>query len=314
MKISIRQVAAVAATATLVLTGTTACNRGGGEAGAASPKVVMALSTLNNPFFVEVRDGAQTAAKDAGVQLEIVDAQNDSATQANQLATAATGSTKAVIVNPVDSDAAASPVNALIKANLPVIGVDRTVNGADLTSLVASDNVAGGKQAADELAKSMGEKGSILVLQGVAGTSASRDRGQGFTDGLKAYPNIKVVAKQTANFDRATALDVTTNLLQSQPDVTGIFAENDEMALGAIQALGTKAGKDVKVVGFDGTADGLAAIQKGTLVATIAQQPAKLGQLAVELAAKAIKGEKVDKTVPVQVVSVTEANVGDYVK
>ena len=310
---SFRKIAALTATAALILAGTTACGRGGGDA-ASGTKIVMAISTLNNPFFVELRDGAQAAAEAAGVQLNIVDAQNDSATQANQLATAAAGATKAVIVNPVDSDAAASAVKALGKAGIPVIAVDRTVNGAELASLVASDNVAGGRQAADELAKSMGETGSVIALQGVSGTSASRDRGAGFEEGMKAYPNITVVAKQTANFDRAAALDVTTNLMQAHPEVTGLFAENDEMALGAVQALGARAGQDVMVVGFDGTSDGLAAIEAGTLVATIAQQPAELGRLAVELAVKAIKGTKIDKTVPVEVVSVTKTNVGDFTK
>jgi ribose transport system substrate-binding protein len=305
------KIATVTATAALILAGTTACSRG---AEASKDKIVIALSTLNNPFFVELRNGAIAAAKDAGVQLNVVDAQNDSATQANQLATAASGNTKAVIVNPVDSDAAASSVNALIKAGIPVIGVDRTVNGANLASLVASDNVAGGRQAAAELAKAMGEKGNVIHLQGVAGTSASRDRGTGFDEGMKAYPQITVVAKQTANFDRAAALDVTTNLMQANPGVTGLFAENDEMALGAIQALGAKAGNGVSVVGFDGTSAGLAAIKAGTLVATVAQQPAKLGQLAVELAVKAIKGETVKKTVPVEVVVVTKTNVGDFAK
>lgn len=308
-----RRIAALAATAALLVTGTTACNRGGGSA-AANEKVVLSLSTLNNPFFVELRDGAQAEAKKAGIDLEVVDAQNDSSTQANQLTTAANGSAKAVIVNPVDSDAAGTSVKALNKANIPVIAVDRTVNGADVKSLVASDNVAGGRQAADELAKAMGDKGSVIVLQGVAGTSASRDRGQGFAEGMKNHPNIKVVAQQTANFDRATALDVATNLVQAHADATGIFAENDEMALGAIQAIGDKAGKAIKVVGFDGTDDGFAAIKKGTLAATIAQQPAKLGQLAVDVAQKVLKGESVEKSMPVEVVSVTKANVADFAK
>jgi len=310
---SFRRIAAVTTAAALILVGTTACGRGGGDS-ASGAKVVLAVSTLNNPFFVELRDGAQAAATAAGLQLNIVDAQNDSATQANQLATAASSGAKLVIVNPVDSDAAGSAVKALNTANIPVIAVDRTVNGATVASLVASDNVAGGKQAAIELAKAMGEKGSVIDLQGVSGTSASRDRGAGFEEGMKAYPNITVVAKQTANFDRATALDVTTNLLQAHPDVTGVFAENDEMALGAVQALGSRAGTDIKVVGFDGTTDGLAAITAGTLAATIAQQPAELGKLAIELAVKTLAGDKVDATVPVEVVTVTKTNVGDFTK
>ncbi|MEC5151558.1 substrate-binding domain-containing protein [Cryobacterium sp. GrIS_2_6] len=310
---SFRRIAAVTTAAALILVGTTACGRGGGDS-ASGTKIVLAVSTLNNPFFVELRDGAQAAATAAGLQLNIVDAQNDSATQANQLATAASSGAKLVIVNPVDSDAAGSAVKALNTANIPVIAVDRTVNGATVASLVASDNVAGGKQAAIELATAMGEKGSVIDLQGVSGTSASRDRGAGFEEGMKAYPNITVVAKQTANFDRATALDVTTNLLQAHPEVTGVFAENDEMALGAVQALGSRAGTDVKVVGFDGTTDGLAAITAGTLAATIAQQPAELGKLAIELAVKTLAGEKVDATVPVEVVTVTKTNVGDFTK
>ena len=310
---SFRRIAAVTTAAALIIVGTTACGRGGGDS-ASGTKIVLAVSTLNNPFFVELRDGAQAAATAAGLQLNIVDAQNDSATQANQLATAASSGAKLVIVNPVDSDAAGSAVKALNTSNIPVIAVDRTVNGATVASLVASDNVAGGKQAAIELATAMGEKGSVIDLQGVSGTSASRDRGAGFEEGMKAYPNITVVAKQTANFDRATALDVTTNLLQAHPEVTGVFAENDEMALGAVQALGSRAGTDVKVVAFDGTTDGLAAITAGTLAATIAQQPAELGKLAIELAVKTLAGDKVDATVPVEVVTVTKTNVGDFTK
>ena len=314
MKLSLNRALALAAISGLLLTGATACNRGGDSAAGSNPKVVLALSTLNNPFFVEVRDGAQAAAKTANIQLEVVDAQNDSATQANQLANAQTSGAKAVIVNPVDSDAASASVTSLSKASIPVVGVDRTVNNAKLDSLVASDNVAGGKQAAEELGAALGKQGTIIVLQGVAGTSASRDRGAGFAEGMKAFPGIKIVAMQTANFDRAAALDVTTNLLQSNPGVTGVFAENDEMALGAVQALGAKAGNEVKVVGFDGTTDGLAAIKAGTMVASIAQQPAKLGQLAVEQAAKVLKGEKIDATVPVGVVTVNKTNIGEFTK
>ena len=314
MKLSLQRALALTAVGGLLLTGATACNRGTDSAAASNPKVVLALSTLNNPFFVEVRDGALAAAKTANIQLDVVDAQNDSATQANQLANAQTSGAKAVIVNPVDSDAASASVASLTKASIPVVGVDRTVNNATLNSLVASDNVAGGKQAAEELAAALGKQGTVIVLQGVAGTSASRDRGAGFAEGMKAFPDIKIVAKQTANFDRAAALDVTTNLLQANPGVTGVFAENDEMALGAVQALGAKAGKDVKVVGFDGTTDGIAAITAGTLGASIAQQPAKLGQLAVEQAAKVLKGEKIDATVPVSVVTVNKTNIGEFSK
>ncbi|MBG6191804.1 ribose transport system substrate-binding protein [Arthrobacter sp. CAN_A212] len=311
MKFTSRKTAALTVSLALALS-MTACNRDSGESAEGSASATLALSTLNNPFFVELRDGAEEAAEAAGMELDVVDAQNDSATQTNQLATAATSGTDAVLINPVDSDAAAASVAPLIEADIPVVAVDRTVNGAEVQSLVSSDNVAGGRQAADELAAAMGEEGEVIVLQGVAGTSASRDRGAGFEEGMAAYPNITVVAMQTANFDRAEALNVATNLLQANPDVTGIFAENDEMALGAIQALGDRAGDDVSVVGFDGTEDGLAAIEAGTLTATIAQQPAELGKQAVEVLEQILAGETVEETIPVPVTTVNADNVGEF--
>ncbi len=303
---------AALATATVAVVGCTNESTGGGGGG--GEKVALLLSTLNNPFFVDLRDGAQEAAKAAGISLDVSDAQNDAATQANQAANAQSSGAKVVIINAVDSQAAGPAVAPLITAKIPVIAVDRAVEGAQVTSFIASDNVAGGSQAAEGLAKALGEKGDVIILQGVPGTSASNDRGKGFGDKITSYSGIKVVAKQTANFDRAQALDVTTNLLQANPGVVGIFAENDEMALGAIQALGAKAGKDVKVFGFDGTDDALKAIKAGTLVGTIAQQPKELGKKAVEFAAKAAKGESIDAVSPVPVKTITSDNVGDYLK
>ena len=150
------------------------------------------------------------------------------------------------------------------------------------------------------------------MLQGKTGSSASRERGQGFDEGLKDSPNIKVVAKQTAEFERVKGLDVTTNLLQAHPNVKAIFAENDEMALGAIEALGDKAGKDVIVVGFDGVEDALKAIKEGTMYASIAQQPADMAAQAVVEASKLLKGEAATKEMQVDVVTVTKDNVDKF--
>ncbi|MFD7383253.1 MULTISPECIES: substrate-binding domain-containing protein [Streptomyces] len=275
-------------------------------------KVGMSLSTLNNPFFVQMKEGAQAEAEKAGVDLTVTDAQNDASQQANQLQNFTSSGVSSIIVNPVDSDAVGPGVRSANKADIPVIAADRGVNKAETATLVASDNVAGGKLAADALADKLGGKGSIVILQGTAGTSASRERGAGFAEGLKAYPDIKVVAKQPADFDRTKGLDVMTNLIQSHPGVTGVFAENDEMALGAAKALGSKAGKSVSVVGFDGTPDGLKAVEAGTLYASVAQQPAELGKIAVRNAVKAAKDEKVESTVKVPVKVVTRENVADF--
>ncbi|WP_228916711.1 substrate-binding domain-containing protein [Streptomyces sp. DH20] len=301
----------IAAVVAVAVVGATSLLHNGSSA-ADRPKIGLSLSTLNNPFFVQIRDGAEEEAKKLGVDLTVTDAQNDASQQANQLQNFTSGSLSAVVVNPVDSDAAGPSVRGANQAGIPVIAVDRGVNEADTSALVASDNVEGGALGAKALAEKLGGKGTIVILQGQAGTSASRERGAGFAEGLKDYPGIKVVAKQPADFDRTKGLDVMTNLLQAHPDIDGVFAENDEMALGAIKALGSKAGKSVQVVGFDGTPDGLKAVRAGTLYASVAQQPSELGRIAVRNALRAVEGEKVEKMVKVPVKVVTKENVAGF--
>ena len=318
----LRKTLAAVASATLLCTSLTACNRESGSTnaagnssttGSASAKsITFALSTQANPFFVQMRESAQKKADELGLTINFQDASDDSATQANQLANAAATGAGAAIVNPTDSDAMASAVKQLTDAKIPVVAVDRAVNNAEVSSYIASDNVGGGKQAAKALSEAINGEGEILVLQGKTGSSASRERGQGFEEGLKDSPNIKVVAKQTAEFERVKGLDVTTNLLQAHPNVKAIFAENDEMALGAIEALGDKAGKDVIVVGFDGVEDALKAIKEGTMYASIAQQPADMAAQAVVEASKLLKGEAATKEMQVDVVTVTKDNVDKF--
>ena len=312
----LRKTLAVVASATLLCTSLTACNRdsGGNNAAgdSANKSITFALSTQANSFMVKMREGAQKKADELGLTINFQDASDDSATQANQLANAAATGAGAVIVNPTDSDAMAPAVKQLTDAKIPVVAVDRAVNNAEVSSYIASDNVGGGKQAAKALSEAIHGEGEILVLQGKTGSSASRERGQGFEEGLKDSPNIKVVAKQTAEFERVKGLDVTTNLLQAHPNIKAIFAENDEMALGAIEALGDKAGKDVIVVGFDGVEDALKAIKEGTMYASIAQQPADMAAQAVVEASKLLKGESATKEMQVDVVTVTKENVDKF--
>ncbi|MFH8799434.1 substrate-binding domain-containing protein [Streptomyces sp. NPDC017936] len=302
---------ALAAVVTVAIVGATSFLHGGSPA-ASKPKVGLALSTLNNPFFVQIQSGAKAEAKKLGVDLTVTDAQNDASQQANQLQNFTSSGLDAIVVNPVDSDAAGPAVRAAGKAEIPVIAVDRGVNKATAQALVASDNVAGGELAAKTVAEKLGGTGKIVILQGQAGTSAARERAEGFAKGLKAYPGIQVLAQQPADFDRTKGLDVMSNLLQAHPDVQGVIAANDEMALGAIKALGAKAGTSVQVVGFDGTPDGLTAVEGGTLYASVAQQPSELGRIAVDNALKAIEGEKVEQTVKVPVKVVTKENVAGF--
>ncbi|MGV9271964.1 ABC transporter permease/substrate-binding protein [Streptomyces griseosporeus] len=301
----------LAAVVTVAVVGATSFLHGGSSA-AANPRIGLALSTLNNPFFVQIEAGARAEAKRLGVDLTVTDAQNDASQQANQLQNFTSSGVDAIVVNPVDSDAAGPAVRAAGKADIPVIAVDRGVNKAQTKALVASDNVAGGELAAKTIAGKLGGHGKIVILQGQAGTSAARERAQGFAQGLKAYPGIEVVAQQPADFDRTKGLDVMSNLLQAHPDVQGVIAANDEMALGAVKALGSKAGKSVQVVGFDGTPDGLKAVEAGTLYASVAQQPSRLGKIAVDNALTALKGRKTEQTVKVPVKVVTRDNVAGF--
>ncbi|UIX33990.1 ABC transporter permease/substrate-binding protein [Streptomyces sp. GQFP] len=301
----------LAAVVTVAVIGATSLLHNGGSA-SATPKVGLAISTLNNPFYVSLRAGAQAEAEKLGVDLTVTDAQNDASQQANQLQNFTSSGLDVIVVNAVDSDAVTPAAKAVNRTGIPLIAVDRSVNNADSASFVASDNVTGGKLAAKELAEKLGGRGKIVILQGMAGTSASRERGAGFAEGLKAYPGIQVVARQTADWDRTKGLDVMTNLLQANPDIGGVFAENDEMALGAIKALGSKAGKSVSVIGFDGTTDGLKAVANGSLYASVAQQPEELGKIAVENALRVAEDESVEKTVMVPVKVVTKENVAEF--
>jgi len=274
---------------------------------AAPPTVGLSISTLNNPFFVDLRDGAQAAAKRLKVNLVVLDAQNDSAREASQIEDLIQKKVSVIAINPTDSDAIAPTIRKIQAAKIPVITVDRGANGVTVAAHIASDNVAGGKMAAQYVAKRLNGKGSVVMLEGIAGTSAARDRGKGFRDGLKAFPGIKLVAVQTADFDRAKGLSVMENILQARKKIDAVFAQNDEMALGAIQAIeAAKRQKEMFVVGFDAIGDALAAIKAGTMAATIAQQPKEMGRLAVENAVKIIKKQPVKKFTPVPLKLVTK--------
>lgn len=257
----------------------------------------LSISTLNNPFFVSVKKGVEDEAAKLGLKVKVVDAQNDPAKQANDIADLLEGGVSVLIVNPVDSAAVSTSVEAANKKNIPVITLDRSADKGTVVSMIASDNVKGGEMAANLIVSKLGDKAKVAELEGIPGASATRERGEGFHK--VADQKLTVVAKQSADFDRTKGLNVATNMLQANPDIQAIFAQNDEMALGAIQAA-KSAGKNIFIVGFDGTADGQKAVADGSLGATIAQQPELMGQIAMQTAAKVAKGEKVDAKIPVE--------------
>ncbi|MCD8554155.1 ribose ABC transporter substrate-binding protein RbsB [Seleniivibrio sp.] len=264
---------------------------------AAQKTVGLVVSTLNNPFFVTLKDGAVGEAKKAGIKLIVLDSQNDPAKEIANVEDLLSKGVAAILINPTDSDAVGNAIKMANRAKIPVITLDRGANAGTVVSHIASDNVAGGKMAGQYIAEKLGKKGSVVELEGIPGTSAARDRGKGFNDALKGTA-VKVVARQAADFDRTKGLNVMENILQSQPKIDAVFAHNDEMALGAMRAI-SAAKKNIMVVGFDATDDAVKAVKDGKMAATVAQQPAFIGAKGVETAKAVLEGKKVQAYVPV---------------
>lgn len=270
--------------------------------------VGLSLSTLNNPFFVTLRDGAQQAAQRLGVRLVVLDAQDRVDKQIADIEDLIQRRVRVILVNPTDSAAVVPAIQRANAAGIPVITVDRAASGGRVAYHIASDNVAGGRMAAEFVCNLLKGQGRMVELEGIPGTSAARDRGQGFNAYLRERcPGLRVVARQTANFDRAQGLSVMENILQAQREIDAVFAHNDEMALGALQAIKAR-GRRIPVVGFDATPDAVKAVQACELAATVAQQPAEMGRLALEKAAEILKGASLPAStqfipVPLQMVT-----------
>lgn len=266
----------------------------------------LVISTLNNPFFVTLRDGAAAQAKKLGYQLIVLDSQNDSAKESFNIEDLIQQKVGAILINPVDSDAVVNGVRAANRAKIPVLTIDRSANGGEVVTHIASDNVAGGRMAGEYIVKLLNGKGKVVELQGVPGTSAARDRGKGFNEVIAKNPGIKLVAQQEAGFDRQKGLTVMENILQAQPEIDAVFCHNDEMALGALKAIQAANRKGIIVVGFDATDDAVKAVNDGLMAATVAQQPALMGSLGVTNAVEVMKGNKVPASIPVALKLVTK--------
>lgn len=268
-------------------------------------KIGLSVSTLNNPFFVSLRDGVVKEAKSLGMEVIIVDAQNDSAKQVNDVEDLIQQGVDALLINPTDSASISTAVQSANNIGIPVVTLDRSADKGIVEALVASDNIKGGEMAANYMIEKLGEKAQVIELEGVPGASATRERGQGFHN--IADEKLTIVAKQAADFDRTKGLTVMENLLQANPDVKAVFAHNDEMALGAIEAINSS-GKDVMVIGFDGNDDALNAIKSGDMEATVAQQPELIGKLAVDAARDVLQGKKVEEIIAAPLKLVTKDN------
>lgn len=284
-----------------------------GSAGSQQKSATLVISTLNNPFFVSVGEGAKDQAAKLGVTLDVQNANNNDTSSLNQATTALVKKPGVLLLDPTSSEAGGSITVKANQANVPVVAFDRVPDQGKLAAFIGYDAVQAGKNGAKALCEAVGGAGKVAELQGLLGTSVARDRSEGFKAGMKECPGVQVVAVQSADFDRGKALDVTTNILQANPDITGIYGANDEMALGAVAAVKSRGLlSTVKIVGNDGIGDALAAVKGGEMYATNAESPFALGQEVAKIGHAVASGEKVEESRVLQGKLVTGSGVEEF--
>jgi len=295
------------------------CNRGEKAAGASAgagtaagkPTIALVVKTLNNPFFIEMQQGAEEAAKRLGVNLVVqaADREVDVERQMQIVENLIERKVNALCIAPSGSREIVPVIVKANKAGIPVVIVDTRVDekalsaaGGRVATFIGSDNFDGGRIAGAFMAEKLGGQGSVAVLEGIAGHETGDARLRGFREAVAKAPGIKIVASQPANWERDQGFNVFQNILQANPGITGLFACSDLMALGAMEAIAAagKTGK-VVVVGFDALPEARAAIRKGTMAGTVAQFSARMGATAVENAAKLLRGEKIEAFTPVAI-------------
>ena len=291
-----------------------ACNNGGKEK-QKSKKMAIVVSTLNNPWFVFLAKTAAAKAKALGYETKIFDSQNNTAVESDHFENILVGDYCAILFNPTDADGSVANVKKAKDAGVPVFCMDREINAKGLaTSQILSDGYSGSVEIAKYFVEQMNKKGAYVELLGITGDNNTRARSTGFHSVVDNYPDLKMVAQQSADFDRNKGMEVMESMLQAHPDITGVFCGNDAMAMGAYQAL-VSAGKDktVKVFGFDGAEDAIKSIKENKLVATGMQFPKIMAEKAAEFADAYYKGKRdFEEKIPVGVELVTVKNVDKY--
>jgi len=284
----------------------------------AGRRVAVVVSTLNNPWFVVLAETARDRAKELGYEATIFDSQNDPAKESQHFDNLISSGYRAVLFNCTDAKGSIANVRRAKAAGIPVFCMDREIEANDAaTSQILSDNYSGCVALGQFFVEQIGETGKYVELLGIVADTNTWNRSKGFHSVVDRFPGLKMVAQQSAEFDRSKALEVLEALLQRNPDIDAVFCGNDAMAMGAYQALlaAGKAGK-VKVFGFDGADDAVKAVAEGKIAATVMQFPKTMARTAAENADKYIKGErKFPQRTPVAVELVTKSNVkkfGDY--
>ena len=302
---------------------TAACNRDAGPKGG-RPRIALVMKTLNNPFFIEMQRGAEDAAKrlDVDLVVQAAERETDVERQMQIVENLIQAHVDALALTPSGSREVVPAVAKANAAKIPVVIVDTRLDaatasaaGVTTASFVGSDNYRGGQIIGEYLVKASGATANVAVLEGIPGHETGDSRVRGFRDAIKASAGVKIVASQPANWERDQGFTVFQNMLQAHGNIDTVFACNDIMALGAIEAIAA-AGRTgrVRVLGFDAIDDARKAIKDGRMEATVAQFPDEMGRSAVETALHAFKGEQVPQDINVRIGLVTKENAdkGDH--
>lgn len=278
-------------------------------------RIAVIISTLNNPWFVVLAENAAERARELGYEAQIFDSQNNSAKEAEHFDNVIAMGYAAILFNPTDADGSVLNVERAKAAGVPTFCMDREINSPDAAaSQILSDNFTGCVKLGQYFVKQMNKKGNYVEILGLVGDNNTWNRSNGFHSVVDEFPDLKMVAQQSADFDRNKALEVMETIMQANPDIDAVFCGNDAMALGVYQAV-LAAGKEdrIKVFGFDGSDDAINSIAQGKMSATVMQFPVLEARTSAELADSYIRGERgFKKKTPVEVVLVTPANVSEY--
>lgn len=289
------------------------CNRGEQGQDTADKLVIGAtMLSMQNEFIVNISDQMEKKAKELGVELIMVDAERSALNQVEQVESFIAQGVDAIVLNPCEVEASSPAVQKALAANIPIININSATSAAP-TAFVGSDDVESGRIAMKHIAEKLGGKGNVFIIHGYMGQAAQLQRDKGAKEILKAYPGIKLVAEQTAEWDRSKAMTLTENWIQSHGDkIDAIFAHNDEMGMGAVKALeNAKLNDKVVVVSIDAIADAVEAVKKGKLDATVFQNARVQGETAIETAVKIARKQAFEKEVMIPFKLITQANVAE---
>lgn len=285
------------------------------EKNSGKPKIAVVISTLNNPWFVVLAESGAENAKKLGYEAKIFDSQNNPSTESDNFENLISSGFDAILFNPTDADGSIANVLKAKAAGIPVFCMDREINADNAaTSQILSDNYSGCVEIGVTFVKALNEKGNYAEIIGLVGDNNTWARSGGFHSVVDKFPNLKMVAQQSGDFDRNKAMEVLETIMQAHPDIDAVFCGNDAMAMGAYQALQSAGKADkVKVFGFDGASDVVEKIKEKKIVATGMQYPKVMAKTAAQYADEYFKGKRdFPQRVPVEVELVTVANAGSY--